>query len=276
VFYGEIGGIFTPRNFCCTDPNDLGIVDGKAPVAVINLDPNPAYIGETVSYDGTDSYDPDGSITAWSWGFEGHTPSTGTASTGTLNYGTIPGTFNIALTVTDGTSVKSSPARVQLVVSDGEFAGYAAAAGSGGVFYTDDAGQTWTAKNGAIQSGDLATFSVVVDPMTQHLPVANKTLWRANEPGLTGGVLVSPDGGDTWYSKGAPTTGNPWGDSPSSSGTACYLYFVRDRVFLVERWQNSSGYWRTALFYSDDAADIRADPSTSLTWTQVTTPGMIA
>jgi hypothetical protein len=54
------------------------------------------------------------------------------------------------------------------------------------------------------------------------------------------------------------------------------LYFVRDRVFLVERWKNNDDLWRTALFYSDNAPDIRADPSASVSWTQITTPGMIA
>lgn len=273
VFYGEIGAIFTPRSFCCTDPNEMGIVDGKAPVAVIDLDPNPAFVGATVSYDGSNSYDPDGSIVAYAWTFESHTPASGTAVSGTLNYGTVSGTFNITLTVTDGTSVKSAPARVQLVISDGEMEAFLASAGSGGVFYTDDAGQTWTGKNSGILSGDVATFDVAIDPSTQHQPTASKVVWRANEPGLTGGVIVSDNGGNTWYVKTGPSSINPWGDG-AVAGTVCALLFVNDRVFAVTRWQ-TGGLWRTGLFYSDNAATVRAGASAAtLTWTNITTTGM--
>jgi hypothetical protein len=210
-FYGEIGAIFTPRHFCCTSPNTMGISPGKEPVAIIDLDPNPAFVGETVSYDGTDSYDPDGSIVAYAWTFQGHSPASGTAVSGTLNYGTA-GTYNITLTVTDGTSVKSSPARVQLVVNDGELEFYAATAGSGGVFYSDDAGQTYTAYNGSPATGDqAAAFAVVIDPATQHLPAASRTLWRAGQAGTAaGGIFASIDGGATWVTR-----------RPTSVSTSC-------------------------------------------------------
>ena len=88
-FDSELGPIFTPRFFCCTDPNSMGLADGKAPVAVLELTPNPCLVGDTISFDGSDSYDPDGSITGYAWTFPSGTPSSGTVASGTVSWGAV-------------------------------------------------------------------------------------------------------------------------------------------------------------------------------------------
>jgi hypothetical protein len=251
----------------------MGISPGKEPVAIIDLDPNPAFVGETVSYDGSSSYDPDGSIVAYAWTFQGHSPASGTAVSGTLNYGTA-GTYNITLTVTDGTSVKSSPARVQLIVNDGELEFYAATAGSGGVFYSDDAGQTYTAYNDSPATGDqAAAFAVVIDPATQHLPAASRTLWRAGQAGTAeGGIFASIDGGATWVTRRPTSVDNQWSDGTAPAIddlTFRALQFVGVRLYAAATWQEGGGDYRSALFYTDDPAAVRIGGTP--TWAQITT-----
>lgn len=265
-FNAQLGPVFSPRFFCCDSPNSMGLSEGKEPVAVINLSPNPALVGETVSYDGTDSYDPDGSITGYAWSFEDHTPASGTASAGTLNYGTA-GTFTVQLIVTDGTGLKSLPAREELVVQPPSFAGYIAA--SNGVYYSGGTALTWDDKNSGLSGNDLITYSVAIDPATQQLPEANKVIWRCGE----NNVYVSADGGQNWAAKLPGTVTNDWSDSPApEAGSLTYrdLLFVDDRLFTAATWQNIGDDWRSWLFYTDNAADVRTEgTAATVTWNQV-------
>jgi hypothetical protein len=273
-FENELGPIFCPRWFCCTDSNAMSITDGKEPVAVITLSPNPAFTGETVSYSGTDSYDPDGSITGYDWDFESHTPGSGTASAGTLNYSTA-GTYTIELIVQDGTSLKSSPARVELVVNQTEFQGYLAT--TGGVEYTDDVGAiTWGNLDLGQSGNSLIVYDVKIDPATQHLPENKKTIWRCTRgqsigPGDNGGVAVSNSGGASWKRR-TPTITNTWGDSPAPViGDVSFrqLIFVGSRLFVLATWQNNSSEWRSTIFYTDDAPKMRTDTGQTVTWTEL-------
>lgn len=265
-FNAQLGPTFSPRFFCCDSPNSMGLSEGKEPVAVINLSPNPALVGETVSYDGTDSYDPDGSITGYAWSFEDHTPASGTASAGTLNYATA-GTFTVELVVTDGTGLKSLPAREELVVQPPSFAGYIAA--SNGVYYSDGTALAWDDKNSGLSGNDLITYSIAIDPATQQAPESNKVVWRCGE----NNIYISADGGGNWAAKLPGTVTNDWSDSPAPEpGSLTYrdLLFVDDRLFTLATWQNSSDAWRSWLFYTDNAADVRTEgTAATVTWNQV-------
>lgn len=213
-FSSKLGPVYSPRFFCCTDPNSLGISEGKEPVAIIDLDPNPVLTGVTVNYDGTDSYDPDGSVTGYAWTFEGHTPSSGTASSGTLSYAS-PGTFTVQLVVTDGTGLTSLPARQELVVVEPATGGYIAT--TNGVYYSGGtAPLTWTDKNIGLSGDQLESYAVAIDPATQASPEANKVIWRANQ----GSVMVSTDGGATWTDKTPGSLTNTWSDTTPTAGTA--------------------------------------------------------
>jgi len=68
------------------------------PVAAFTVSPLPTYVGDTVSFDGSGSYDPDGSIVSYDWEF-----GDGTSATGVSVSHVFPsnGTYVVELTVTD-------------------------------------------------------------------------------------------------------------------------------------------------------------------------------
>lgn len=271
-FYTRLGPVATVRGFCCDDPNSGVNPDGKEPVAHIDLSPNPALVGETISYDGTASYDPDGSIpsSGYAWTFESHTPSSGTAISGTLNYGTAAGTFTIQLIVTDGTSVKSLPAREELVVQHPTFDAYAAT--ETGVYYGTVAGGTtsWSDKNSGLSGADLQANDAAIDPATQNKAESEKTVWAATD----GGILVSNDGGDTWADKSPGTISNQWSDSPAPDASSLNwvaLLFADDKLFAAATWQNGDSDYRSWVVYTTDFPAMRTDTSGSVTWTELST-----
>ncbi len=70
----------------------------QSPTASFTVSSSPALVGQSVTFNGTGSYDPDGSIVSWSWNFgDGYT---GSGSTPTHAYGAA-GTYTITLTVQD-------------------------------------------------------------------------------------------------------------------------------------------------------------------------------
>lgn len=266
-FESQLGPVFTPRFFCCDDPNALGLSDGKEPVAVIELTPNPSLEGDSVTFDGRDSYDPDGSITGYAWTFESGTPASSAASNGTVSWATA-GEYEVKLVVTDGTGLKSTPAREIQVVREPQNSYFIAA--DDGVWYTDDGGQNWTAKNTGLVDYDLAVNDLEIDPATQHLPDGSKTLWIATD----GGLFCSNDGGDNWTEKNPASVSNPWGDSPAP--TVDELSFTRllfagpdGRLFAIATWINGSGAERSWLFYTDDAGNVRSDTAAAVSWAEV-------
>ena len=266
-FESALGPVATIRAFCCDDPNDGVNPDGKAPVADIDLTSNPAQVGETINYDGSDSYDPDGSVTGWTWSFEGHTPSSGTATSGTLNYGTVAGTFTIQLIVTDGTGVKSAPARQELVIQLINFEVYAAT--ETGVYFGSsvDGVTTWTDKNSGLSGADLQANDVKIDPLTQDWAEGSKVVWRATD----GGIQVSRDGGANWAEKNPAAVSDQWGDGVTVADLNFQaLLWSGERLFVGATWLNGSDY-RSWMFYTDDAGAMRSGTVATVAWTEIST-----
>lgn len=264
-FNNKLGQTFTPRFFCCSDPNEMGIVDGKEPVAVLELSPNPAFPGDTISFDGTNSYDPDGSIVGYAWTFGGGTPSSSSSGSGTVSWASV-GEYEVKLIVTDGTGKKSSPARVVMVIKDPNGAYFIAT--STGVYFTEDGGQNWVAKNTGLAGDALTVNDIKVDPATQHLSHGEKTLWIATDDG----PYVSNDGGDTWTQKLPASVSDIWGDTPAPTPgglTFEKLLFVEGRLFVVANWQNSGGDERGWIFYTDDTEAVRSDGSAAVSWSEL-------
>ncbi len=91
--------IFSEQAFAWNDP----------PVADLKVEPIHALVGQDVDFDGSDSYDPDGEITDYSWRFlnGGDFTSTGTNPTTSYKYSE-PDTYHTWLKVTDDGSPPAS------------------------------------------------------------------------------------------------------------------------------------------------------------------------
>lgn len=264
-FNSRLGPVFTPRFFCCDDPNSMGISAGKEPVAVLDMDPNPCLVGDTVSFDGTDSYDPDGSITAYAFTFPSGTPISSSSSSGTVSWAAA-GEYEVRLVVTDGTSKKSTPARVIQQVLEPQNSYYIGT--SNGVWYTADGGTTWTAKNTGLSGDALKVNDLVIDPATANLADSDKVIWIGTDAGL----YVSNDGGDNWTIKNPAAVGNDWSDSPAPTVAGLKfvsLMFAGDRLYAIANWQNGASEWRSWLYYTDDAGNVRDSTGGSVSWTEV-------
>ena len=117
--YLAINSISTPNLglSVCYDPDDddtyeVGSCDGslpdwgsnpdmggnQAPNAVALAEPIPAEMDETISFDASSSYDPDGSVASYTWSFPDGTTVNG--QTATRSYGTT-GDYDVTLTVAD-------------------------------------------------------------------------------------------------------------------------------------------------------------------------------
>lgn len=262
-FNAELGPVFTPRFFCCDDPNDLGISDGKQPVAVLELDPNPCLVGDTVAFDGRDSYDPDGAIVGYSFTFEGGNPASSVASNGNVTWGAV-GEYIVTLVVTDGTGLQSSPARQRMIVRESEGKYYLAA--SNGVWFGEDTGSIeWAERNNGLAGDELQVNDLKIDPATKYLPEENKSIWIATD----GGIFASNNGAANWEDKTMDAVQNWWLDSPAPTPADLEfqkLLFVGNRLFVIATWQNASGYERSWLCYTDDAPDVRGDIDAEVTW----------
>ena len=79
-------------------------LDNQAPIADVN-NPYNGTVDEPVQFDGSDSYDPDGTIVAYDWDFGDG--SIGSGATPTHTY-TVDGIYNVTLTVTDDMGANDS------------------------------------------------------------------------------------------------------------------------------------------------------------------------
>ena len=159
------------------------------PTAVITASPTSGVAALTVSFSGSSSTDPDGTITSYAWNF-------GDGQTSTLeapshSYAVV-GTYSVGLTVTDNAGRQGSTSTSITVSAPTSYAGvYRIIAG--GRPYTDTKGQVWQADAG-FNTGNVttttATISGTTDPalyqserftvstqsqLEYQLPVANGT-----------------------------------------------------------------------------------------------------
>lgn len=98
-----------------TNPLDVSdyIPEVTPPVAVFTKNASTIYEGETVSFDASSSYDPDGIITSWDWDFgDGNTSATETAN----NTFVESGVYTVTLTVMDNSSLIDDTSQIVTVL----------------------------------------------------------------------------------------------------------------------------------------------------------------
>jgi hypothetical protein len=98
----------------------LRVLPGGGPTAVLGIDPNPAHVGETVSFTGYGSTDPDGDIAVYQWDLDGVPGYEQETSLGYVErtYGSV-GEFDVFLRVVDGAGRSSVTSRTMRVIAAG-------------------------------------------------------------------------------------------------------------------------------------------------------------
>ncbi|MEA2054358.1 MAG: PKD domain-containing protein [Candidatus Thermoplasmatota archaeon] len=92
-------------------------VSNAKPVADFTYSPLNPIDGQTVSFDASSSYDPDGSIASWSWDFGDGNASDGQSTT---HQYTTNKTYTVTLTVTDNDGMTTSTKKFVTVNSEGD------------------------------------------------------------------------------------------------------------------------------------------------------------
>lgn len=116
------------EGFCAYDGFDNGcayllltVPEPLPPRAVLSVSPTSVCTGDLVTFDGTGSYDPDGTLTGNEWAFGDGQLATGTGDPASLlvtrAYGS-PGTYTPNLTVFDNTGLQATATVPPIVVSD--------------------------------------------------------------------------------------------------------------------------------------------------------------
>ena len=84
------------------------VVSNQPPTAVMSATPSTGAAPLTVSFDGSRSTDPDGTVSSWAWSFGDGSSGTGPATTHVY---TTPGTYTASLKVTDNDGASSTATR---------------------------------------------------------------------------------------------------------------------------------------------------------------------
>lgn len=87
---------------CSTNTNG-DLTENKPPVALLNVKPNPAYIGATIELDASESYDPDGDELTFLYDFDDGNGYGWTPDEKVVHVFLEEGTYNVSLIVNDGT-----------------------------------------------------------------------------------------------------------------------------------------------------------------------------
>lgn len=214
------------RAYCC-DIDATSIMGiAKEPVIFANISPTVVCLGESISWDISDSYAPGSTLTTWSVDFGDDSGSTGGATfpsditSGAYTY-TAVGTYTIEIYIEEGLG-KNQTSEVEVSVVEcadgpivGELWSYASTGGSG-VYYIDwsEASPTWVAKNTGLEGDALTVRSMVMKPSSRSKSTANHEIWIAT----LDGVYRTENGGNSW---GKVVMGDPsnleFGDSAAAT-----------------------------------------------------------
>jgi PKD repeat protein len=89
--------------------NFEGPIPNLPPIAAFDYSPKPATTNQTLTFNGSSSYDPDGSVVNWAWDFGEPPLASGPIVTHTYMS---PGNYTVTLTVTDNNATNNSTSKV--------------------------------------------------------------------------------------------------------------------------------------------------------------------
>ncbi|MCP4216618.1 MAG: PKD domain-containing protein [bacterium] len=101
-----------------TDIGTIVIGNGEAPPASFTINPTSGNINDTISFDASNSTDPDGTIATYDWAFGDGATYSGTDATATHEY-TATGNYTVSLTVTDNDNNEGTDTEA-IVIGNGE------------------------------------------------------------------------------------------------------------------------------------------------------------
>lgn len=94
------------------------LVVNQPPVAQFSYSPTAPFVGQSVSFNGTSSYDPDGTIVSYQWDLNGDGVPDQSGPVATWVYAA-PGTYTVTLTVTDNLGAQNSASKTFMVLPVG-------------------------------------------------------------------------------------------------------------------------------------------------------------
>ena len=109
----------------------------KPPVAIFTESAEIAYVGEAITFNASDSYDPDGAIVSYFWDFGDGTDATGVTVSHAYDTN---GTFTVTLTVTDDDDTSNSTSSTKTI------------------FFNASPVASFTESAGTVYAGEVVTF----------------------------------------------------------------------------------------------------------------------
>jgi PKD repeat protein len=189
-------------------------VTNRPPTASFTVTPSPAATRQTVTFNGSASSDPDGTIAKYEWDLDGngtYEKDTGATSTTTNVYSTI-GTFTIGLRVTDNSGTPATTTR-SLTVNSAYRTAVLGTAGISDYWRLDDTNTTAVDANGANNNG-----TYVNGPVSAAGLLAGETNNGHTFDGSNDYVELSPTpfgspssiSAETWVRTAATKSGSGW------------------------------------------------------------------
>ena len=282
----------------------LTVIGNLPPNASFTAAPNPAIVGQTVTFNGSGSSDPDGTITKYEWDLDGngtYETNSGTTPTATRSY-TTPATLTIGLRVTDNGG-KTATTTQSLIVNNGGVSSYGDAvldtAGlihywrmseTTGPTFGDTKGTTPATAAGGVSFGvpgavagdpnpaarfDGATGTAKANVDMSSLPTITVEFWLNWDAFGDDDSLAmeftnnfNQNGGGFLIDPNAPQQGGSFGVALGMSGSRNNAFFARP----------SAGAWHHYAFVFDTTAQRRspltsmARPSRTPRWTAARVP----